>query len=45
MKIFRKIATGVLALTLCTGMASINVGATGNTYYKGDINNDGIVST
>ena len=26
MKIFRKIATGVLALTLCTGMASINVG-------------------
>lgn len=43
MKIFRKITTGVLALTLCTGMASINVGATGSTYLKGDVDGDGQV--
>ena len=35
----------MLALTMCFGVTSLTVGAVGNSYYKGDVNSDGIVST
>lgn len=45
MRIFKTIISGILSLTLCSGMASLTVGAVGNNYYKGDVNSDGVVNT
>lgn len=44
MKVFKKITSGIIALTLCTGMTSLNVGATSSTYLKGDVDGDGAVT-
>lgn len=44
MKVFKKITSGIIALTLCAGMTSLNVGATSSTYLKGDVDGDGAVT-
>lgn len=45
MKIIKKTLTGLLALSICTSMISSDVGALQASYYKGDINNDGVINT
>lgn len=46
MKLLKKGSLVALALILCTSsIASTNVGAVGYNYYKGDINNDGVINS
>lgn len=45
MKIIKKTLTGLLALSICASMISSDVGALQASYYKGDINSDGVINS
>lgn len=45
MNFIKKTLTGFLSLAICTTMISSNVEALQASYYKGDINSDGVVNT